>query len=53
MLFRPKGTLNVKSAEKLGSGIRLDLNPDFAVNLLGDFGPVSQPLSVAVSTMIE
>ena len=35
------------------SSIRLDLNPDFAVNLLCDFGPMSQPLSVAVSTMIE
>ena len=47
------GTLTVKSAEKLGSGIRLDLNPDFAVNLLYDLGPMRQSLSVAVSTMIE
>ena len=47
------GSLTVKSAEKPGSGVRLDLNPYFAVNLLYGLGPMSQSLSVAVSTMIE
>lgn len=42
-----------QQGKKLGSAVRLGLNPDFAANLLCDLGLVTQPRSVAISTLTE